>query len=300
MVGCQVSVLIPRRSPGISLHEYRRSSVPDMDQSDYRFLRLELAATGVLEVTLGNEDKLNAVTEEGHGELTRVWNEIDADPEVRSVLLRADGRAFSAGGDYEMIERIIGDPQTHRRVLKEARELVRNLIECSKPIVSAINGPAVGAGLAAALLADIPIAAESALILDGHTTLGVAAGDHAVVIWPLLVGMAKAKYHLLINEPLTGAEAERLGLVAKVVPDDELDEFARNLASRLAAGSADAVRWTKHTLNHWLRSAYAAFDASVAYEFLGFLGPDADEGLAAAREKRAPDFNPPRAGDSGG
>lgn len=261
-----------------------------MNPADFNYLGLDQRSDGVLVVTLGNRQKLNAVTEAGHTELTRVWLEIDADPDVRAVLLRADGRAFSAGGDYDMIERIIDEPDTHRRVLKEARELVRNIIECSKPIVSAINGPAVGAGLAAALLADIPIAAESARILDGHTTLGVAAGDHSVVIWPLLVGMAKSKYHLLTNEPITGVEAERMGLVAKVVPDDQLEETAARLAATLAAGSAEAIAHTKHTLNHWLRSAYPAFDASLAYEFLGFLGQDAREGLQAAREKRPPRF----------
>lgn len=261
-----------------------------MDQNRYRYLRLETGDDGVLVVTLGDPDKLNRVTERGHTELVGIWPEIDADPEVRAVLLRAEGRAFSAGGDYEMIESMMSDHATHRRVLKEARELVRNLIECSKPIVSAINGPAVGAGLAAALLADIPVAGRSARLIDGHTTVGVAAGDHAAVIWPLLVGMAKAKFHLLTNEPIDGEEAERIGLVATVVDDSELDAYTRGLASRLAAGSPEALAWTKHTLNHWLRLAYPIFDASVAYEFLGFTGPDPTEGLAALREKRPPRF----------
>jgi enoyl-CoA hydratase len=207
------------------------------------------------------------------------------------ILLRAEGRAFSAGGDFSLIEAMMNDPAVHRRTLREARDLVRNLIECSKPIVSVINGVAVGAGLAAALLADIPIAGRSARILDGHTTLGVAAGDHAVLIWPLLVGMAKAKYHLMTNEPIDGSEAERLGLVAKVVDDDQLLDEARHIADRLAAGPAEALSWTKHTLNHWLRSAYPAFDASVAYEFLGFLGSNPREGLAAIKEKRPPQFD---------
>lgn len=262
-----------------------------MDRSRYEYLGFELLEDGVLSVTLGNPDKLNAVTETGHRELVEVWPEIDRDPDVRVVLLRADGRAFSAGGDFEMIGRIIEDSDAHRRVLREARELVRNIIEFSKPLVSAINGPAVGAGLAAALLADIPIAARSARIIDGHTTLGVAAGDHAAVIWPLLVGMAKAKYYLMTNEPLDGTEAERIGLVARVVDDDALDDVSRDVASGLARGSAEALGWTKHTLNHWLRMAYPIFDASVAYEFLGFQGADAAEGLAAVKEKRPPDFS---------
>lgn len=262
-----------------------------VDITRYEFLDLVLHDDGVLVATFGNPEKLNAVSERGHRELVDLWPDVDADPDVRVVLLRGEGRAFSAGGDYGMIESIMSEPSTHRRVLKEARELVRNIIECSKPIVSAINGPAVGAGLAAALMADIPVAGRSANIIDGHTTIGVTAGDHAVVIWPLLMGMAKAKYHLMTNEPLSGEEAERIGLVAKVVDDDQLDTYTRELASKLAGGAQEALQWTKHTLNHWLRSAYPAFDASVAYEFLGFLGDDAAEGVAASKEKRPPEFS---------
>lgn len=257
---------------------------------DYQTLQIDRQPSGVTEVVLNNPERLNSVDVAGHRELASIWSDLDADPETKVILLRAEGRAFSAGGDFSLIEAMMNDSAVHRRTLREARDLVRNLIECSKPIVSVINGVAVGAGLAAALLADIPIAGRSARILDGHTTLGVAAGDHAVLIWPLLVGMAKAKYHLLTNEPIDGTEAERLGLVAKVVDDDQLLEEARRIAGRLAAGPAEALSWTKHTLNHWLRAAYPAFDASVAYEFLGFLGPDPREGLAAVREKRPPTF----------
>lgn len=262
-----------------------------MNPSNYEFLRLELDDDGVLSITFTAPDKLNAVSDVGHRELVDIWPEIDRDTSVKVVLLRGEGRAFSAGGDFSMIGMITQSPDVHRRVLKEARELVRNIIECSKPIISAINGPAVGAGLAAALLADVPVAARSARIIDGHTTLGVAAGDHAAVIWPLLIGMAKSKYYLMTNEPLTGEEAERIGLVAKVVDDDELDDFTRALAAKLAAGAQEALQWTKHTLNHWLRMAYPIFDASVAYEFLGFLGQDVDEGIAALKERRPPDFS---------
>lgn len=261
-----------------------------MDHSRYEFLRLELRPNGVLVVTFDNPSKLNAVTEQGHQELVRLWPDVDADPEVRVVLLRGEGRAFSAGGDYEMIDSIVDDPEAHRRILKETRDLVRNIIECSKPIVSAIDGVAVGAGLAAALMADIPVAARSAKILDGHTTIGVAAGDHAAVIWPLLMGMARTKYHLLTNHPLDGEAAAAAGLVARVVDDDELAAVTDEIAEELASGAQDAIRWTKHTLNHWLRMAYPIFDASVAYEFLGFLGSDATEGVSASREKRTPTF----------
>jgi enoyl-CoA hydratase len=156
-----------------------------------------------------------------------------------------------------------------------------------------VHGPAVGAGLVAALLADVSVVARDARIIDGHTRLGVAAGDHAAICWPLLCGMAKAKYYLLTCETLTGEEAERIGLVSLCVDADEVQDRALSVARALAEGAQSAIRWTKHTLNHWYRTAVPAFDASLAYEFYGFGGPDAAEGLAAHREKRPPRFSGP-------
>jgi enoyl-CoA hydratase len=137
----------------------------------------------------------------------------------------------------------------------------------------------------------VSVAADNARILDGHTRLGVAAGDHAVIIWPLLCGLAKARYHLLTNKPLSGAEAERIGLIAMAVPDAEVLETAFDVARTLAAGSSTAIRWTKHALNNWLRLAGPSFDTSLALEFLGFKLADVREGLAAARDKRRPGFD---------
>ena len=267
-----------------------RSIVQDvLEQYRYQTLKFDMPSPGVLEIIIDNPP-VNSVGIVGHRELTDVWVDVDRDEDVRVAVLRGKGRAFSAGGDYALLRHIIDDEDAITRVMREAGDLVRNVIECSKPIISAINGPAVGAGLAAALLADIPIAGRSATILDGHVKLGVAAGDHAVVIWPLLMGMAKAKYYLLTNEPLTGEEAERIGLVAKVVDDERLHETALAIARDLAAGSQTAIRWTKRSLNHWLREAYPAFDASLALEFLGWRGSDAREGVTALEEKRDPDF----------
>jgi enoyl-CoA hydratase len=164
------------------------------------------------------------------------------------------------------------------------------VIDCEKIIVSAIHGVAVGAGLVAALLADISVAGRTTRILDGHTRLGVAAGDHAAICWPLLCGMAKAKYYLLTSGTLLGEEAERIGLVSLCVDDDQVQDKALEVATNLAAGAQDALRLTKHTLNHWYRQAGPAFDASLAYEFLGFTGPDAVEGVASHRDKRPPNF----------
>jgi enoyl-CoA hydratase len=270
--------------------------VSDLDRyRDFHELKFSRPSSGVLQITLDGPN-LNAVGIDAHRELADVWLAVDRDPATRVVLLTGAGKAFSAGGSFDLIDGIIDDYEIRSRVMREARDLVRNVIEFSRPIVSAMHGPAVGAGLVAALLADVSVAGRTARIIDGHTRLGVAAGDHAAVCWPLLVGMAKAKYYLLTCHTLTGEEAERIGLVSLCVDDDRVYERALEVASELADGAQAALRFTKHTLNHWYRSMMPAFDASLAYEFFGFGGPDAAEGVASHREKRAPRFTGP-AGD---
>ena len=253
-------------------------------------LVFEQPADGVLELVIANEGSRNSATAAMHRDLANVWRAIDADAGVRAVLVRGAGEHFSSGGDFGLIERMVEDEETLLRVWREASDLVYNLVDCRKPVVSAIRGTAVGAGLAVALLADVSVAGRGAKILDGHTRLGVAAGDHSVIVWPLLCGLAKAKYHLLLCEPLDGAEAERIGLVSLCVPAEQLEERALAIATRLAAGSQPAIRHTKLALNNWLRLAGPAFDASLALEFLDMTGPDVHEGVAAVREKRPPDF----------
>jgi enoyl-CoA hydratase len=255
-------------------------------------LTFERPEPGILRLVLDGPG-LNAVGPDMHRDLADVWLEIDRDPDVRVAIIQGAGRAFSAGGSFDLIEGIRDDFAVRTRVLREARDIVMNVINCSKPIVSAIHGPAVGAGLVVALLADVSIAARTARIIDGHTRLGVAAGDHAAICWPLLCGMAKAKYYLLTCEAVSGEEAERIGLVSLCVEPDDLHPRALEVAQTLAAGSQSAIRWTKHTLNHWYRLLGPVFDASLAYEFYGFGGPDAAEGLAAHREKRSPEFTGP-------
>ena len=227
-----------------------------------------------------------------HDELGRIWKDVQDDPGVSVAILRGAGEAFSAGGDFDMIENMIDNYETRVRVWREARDLVYNVINCSKPIVSAMHGPAVGAGLVAGLLADISIAARDARIIDGHTRLGVAAGDHAAIVWPMLCGMAKAKYYLLLCEPISGEEAERIGLVSLCVEEDELQEKAVDVAAKLARGAPSAIRFTKYALNNWLRMMGPNFDTSLALEFLGFTSPEAAEGLASLRAKRRPNFDP--------
>lgn len=262
-----------------------------MDYAHYTRLKFDRPHPKVLRVTMDN-GKVNSADRAMHAELTQIWRDVDADPSVNAAILTGAGKMFSAGGDFEMIREIISDFETRARVWKEARDLVYNLINCSKPVVSAMRGVAVGAGLACGLLADISIATKDCRIIDGHTRLGVAAGDHAAIVWPLLCGMAKAKYYLLTCDQLLGDEAERIGLVSLAVDDTELDSKAIEVASQLAEGAQSALRWTKFALNNWLRQAGPIFDNSLALEFLGFSGPDVQEGLAAHLEKRKTAFPP--------
>jgi enoyl-CoA hydratase len=256
----------------------------------YERLKFERPSPGVLRIVMSNPGKLNATDAVMHRELAEVWRDVDADPDTRCAILTGAGDTFSAGGDFDMIQGIVDDFEVRVRSMREARDIVMNIIDCQTPVVSAMRGVAVGAGLVCGLLADVSIATPDARIIDGHTRLGVAAGDHAAIIWPLLCGMAKAKYYLLTCDPLSGQEAERIGLISLCVPDDELDARALAVATKLANGALLAIAWTKHALNHWLRSAGPAFDASLALEFLGFTGPEAAEGLASHREKRKPKF----------
>jgi enoyl-CoA hydratase len=256
-------------------------------------LSFDQPGAGVLRIVLDTPGRLNAVDAAMHRDLSKVWLTIDQDPEVRAVIVRGAGDAFSSGGDLDLVEAMTEDFATRIQVLREARDLVYNLVNCAKPVVSAMAGPAVGAGLVVGLLADVSIAARTARIIDGHTRLGVAAGDHAAIVWPLLCGLAKAKYHLLLCEPVSGEEAERIGLVSLCVDDEKLHDTALNVASKLAASSPSAIRWTKYALNNWLRLAGPTFDTSLALEFMGFAGPDVREGVASLRAKRPPSFDGP-------
>jgi enoyl-CoA hydratase len=261
-----------------------------MNYEDYQHLELDLKPNGVLLVMLNRPDVLNATNARLHWELTQIWKTVDDDPKVKVVLVTGKGKAFSAGGDLAMVEAIANDPKARLQALKEAGDIVYNMINLDKPIVSAINGVAVGAGLAVAIMADISIMSETARITDGHLRLGVGAGDHAAIIWPLLCGMAKAKYYLLTAEFMDGKEAERIGLVSLCAPADQLMDRAWKVANGLADGAQGAIRLTKRALNNWLRVAGPIFDASLAFEMLNFTTDDVAAGVAGIKEKRPPKF----------
>src|ERR671923_2569743 len=206
-----------------------------MDYSQYKDLKIRRIEPGILEIAMGEEGKLAVATARAHAEMARVWLDVDRDAETRVAILRGAGKGFSAGGDMAMVEEMTRDPAVRARIWREARDLVYNMLNCSKIIISAIHGPAVGAGLAAALMADISIAAKNARLIDGHTRLGVAAGDHAAIIWPLLCGMAKAKYYLLLCELIDAASVQ--AAVDKVLQRFKRIDVLCNIAGAFRMGS---------------------------------------------------------------
>src|SRR5687767_15922173 len=262
-----------------------------MPYREYTNLDFDVPEPGILRIQFNNPKSLNSVNAGQHSELARIWGDIDRDPEVKVVIVTGAGEAFSSGGDFGIIEEMAGDFESRILTMREARDICYGVVNCSKPIVSAMTGPAVGAGLAVGLLADVSIVTPKTKIVDGHTRLGVAAGDHGVLIWPMLCGMAKAKYHLMTCEPVSGEEAERIGLVSLCVPEEELEKKSLEVATRLATGAQRPIRWSKYALNNWLRLAGPIFDNSAALELLSFNGPEVKEGLASLKEKRPPNFD---------
>ncbi|MFI6310143.1 enoyl-CoA hydratase/isomerase family protein [Nocardia fusca] len=251
-------------------------------------VQIERKPNGVLLITLNRPDRLNSLTMPMFEYMSDIWIDIDRDPETRVAVVTGAGRAFCTGMDVAQpdptLEEAIALMETERRRLS-------NLLNMDKPLISAVNGPAVGWGLSMALLADISVVAEDAVLLDGHTRVGVVAGDHSSLIWPLLVGMAKAKYYQLTSARMNGAEAERIGLVSLSEPQHAVLDRALAIADDLALGSQQAIRWTKRSLNTgWLTNALPQQELSAALETLGFAGADYLEARQAFREGREARF----------
>ncbi|HEY2870291.1 MAG TPA: enoyl-CoA hydratase-related protein [Reyranella sp.] len=260
-----------------------------MDYSSYRYIRAERRGK-ILTLTLDNPP-MNTVQMELHNELSRIFLDVQVDHECDVVVLTGAGDVFSAGGDIPNMQRRIDDPELFNRKNVEMKRIVFGLIELEKPIICRINGDCFGLGATIALLCDIVVAVDTARLCDPHVKMGYVAGDGGAIIWPQLVGFARAKQYLLFGDPLTAVEAERIGLINYVVPTTELDAKVDKLADRLAQGATKAIRWTKTVVNLQLRQiAHAQLDASLAYEALTNIGPDHQEAVNAFKEKRRPKF----------
>ncbi|MEX2393056.1 MAG: enoyl-CoA hydratase-related protein [Actinomycetota bacterium] len=258
--------------------------------SDYTHLRWERDSS-VLRVTIDHPGSdLNVVDEAMHEQLRRLFSELRNETEARVVLLTGRGRAFSAGGDFKWFPSF-QEPGVAEQVRREGKQIIWDLLDIEIPVISAINGPAVGLGATIALACDVIFMARSATIADPHVKVGVVAGDGGAVIWPLAVGPALAKRYLMTGDPLTAEEAERIGLVTHVVDDDELGAEAMAFARRLAAGAPLAIRYTKMAVNQLMKNALTtAFDLSMSLEVLTMKSDNHQEALQALAEKRDPDF----------
>ncbi len=245
----------------------------------------------VLRVTIAHPvSALNAVDEALHHDLTQLFADLRREGSARAVVLTGRGRAFSAGGDFNWFPQL-REPGRLEALRRDAKQLIWDLLDVEIPIVAAVNGHAMGLGASIALLCDSIFMADTATIGDPHVKVGIVAGDGGVAIWPLALGPARAKQYLLTGDPLSAAEAERIGLINKVVPAADLQAEALAFAQRLAAGAPLAIRYTKLAVNKLVKDALnVAFDTSTALELLTFHSDDHREALAAIREKRPPKF----------
>jgi enoyl-CoA hydratase len=245
----------------------------------------------VLEVTLNRPDKLNATDAVLHTELARVFTDITNDPDSDIVILTGAGRAFSAGGDVAWMQEAIDQPHRFEQTMREARQIVFGLIDCEKPVIAKLNGHATGLGATIALFCDVIFAADHAKIGDPHVSIGFVAGDGGAVIWPQLIGYARAKEYLLTGDLMTATQAAGMGLINYALPAGELDERVNAFADKLAGGATKAIRWTKMSVNIGLRDlASKMMDASLAFEALSNISPDHAEAVRAFSEKRPPVF----------
>jgi enoyl-CoA hydratase len=254
----------------------------------YQRLAFDRPGRGLLRVRLRGPGRLGAMDAVMHGEAAALWRDVSADESVRAVLLTGDGPVFCAGGDVGEERRGQADAARRMAMMAQARDIVYGMLDCPRPIVTAARGAAAGAGLALLLLADVSVVAADARLADGHLRLGLAAGDHAAIIWPLLCGVAKAKYLLLTGESFTGAEAEAMNMVSLAVPNADVEETGLRLALRLAAGPPQAMQATKAAINSWVRQAAPVFEAALAAEVLGAASAEGREGFDAFAERRAP------------
>ncbi len=254
--------------------------------SRFDALKVDWAAPGVLKVAFNRPEQRNAMNDAVHRQISDIWLAIDEDDDVRSILVCGEGSDFCVGGELDLVVGMLENRDQRRRTMREAQRLVYNMINCGKPIVSAMQGSIVGGGLAVGLLADISIVAKDARLIDGHVRIGLAAGDHAVLVWPLLCGLAKAKYHVMMDMPLSGEEAERIGLVSKAVDGAELAQVALEAAEKLARMPAAALRRTKYAFNGWLRAAGPQFDLSHAFEEVSFETDDVAHAVDALRQRQ--------------
>ncbi len=241
-----------------------------------------------LDVMLDGVGPFNGVNEQMHIELARVFHDLNNDLDSDVIVLTGKEGAFCAGADMKFFEDMVEDPRRFRGILPDARRIINGILELEKPLICRMNGAAAGFGASIALMSDMIVAVENAKIGDPHVKAGLVAGDGGAVIWPQLIGYAKAKEFLLTGRLLSAREAEQMGLINYALPADELDAKVDELVAELLANPRWAVRYTKTSINLPLRElATKITDAAVAYEMYTNLLDDRKEAVAAFQEKRS-------------
>ena len=262
-----------------------------MNFSDYK--GIEFRRDGrVLHATLNRPDTMNAIDDVLQPDIDRLFLDVAEDDETHVLVITGSGRAFSAGGNVDSMQKLIDSPDLFRREADKGKQRIFAMLDCPKPIIAKVNGAAIGLGATIALFSDIVFAAERAKIADPHVLVGLTAGDGGAVIWPALLGYARAKHYLLMGEPITGAEAAQMGLIHKAVPSEDLDGVVDAYAQNLANGASKAIQWTKLSANIGLKHlAQQVLDASFAYELMSQQTRDHQEAANAFRENRKPRFS---------
>ena len=262
----------------------------NIEQTEYSRFSFHRDGT-VLTAAFDSDHPVNGVDGPMHDELARLFTDLQRDSGSDIIILTGNGRAFCAGGDFDWFQDQIEDPSKFRAIAWDAKRIVSTLLEMEKPILCRLNGAAAGLGATIALLCDIIIADENAKIGDPHVKVGLVAGDGGAVIWPQLIGFARAKELLMTGDMLTAKEAVNLGLINYAVPATELDAKVSEMVGKLQANPKWAVRWTKTVANIPLRALAAQLmDASIGYETVSNALNDRAEAVAAFREKRKPDL----------
>lgn len=266
--------------------------MPMSPSSPKTYQHLLLSRDGrVLTITLNRPELLNAFGPVMHEELIDAFGFASVDPDSDIVLLTGAGRAFSAGGDLARMALVAEDPSLFDTEASNAKRLVFALLDLEKPLIAKVNGHAVGLGATLALLCDVIFAAETAKIGDPHVAVGLVAGDGGAVIWPQLIGFARAKEYLMTGDLMLAAKAAQIGLINHALPADQLDGTVHAFCLRLAQGATKAIRWTKVTANLELkRIAHMVMDTGIGLESLSVRTDDHREGVNAFREKRSPRF----------
>lgn len=261
-----------------------------MHYSNYSTMIVQISAR-IAMVTMNRPESLNAVDERMHEELAQIFIDLNNDPDVDVVILTGAGRSFSSGGDIGWMQLMIDEPARFEKTAREGKQIVFSLLDCEKPIIAKVNGHATGLGATIALFCDVIFASERAKIGDPHVSVGLVAGDGGAVIWPQLIGYARAKQYLMTGDLMTAQEAARIGLINRAVLPEELDATVDAFARRLAGGAVKAIKWTKISVNIGLKQlAHSIMDASISYEAQSNRTADHAEAVAAFRDGRQPAF----------